>query len=83
MPTTHESDDRRDLERLALAEWPGQAGVRVRSVTVVGDRAEVALAANGDYDHWVYYQRDVNGWQETVSGNGPTTDWENTGVIQW
>jgi hypothetical protein len=83
VPTTHEADDRRDLERLALAKWPAQAGVRVQSVTVVGDRAEVALAVNGDYDYWVYYQRDDNGWQETVSGNGPTTDWDNTSAIQW
>lgn len=80
---THEAGDRRDLERLALAEWPGQAGVRVQSVTVVGDRAEVALDVNGNYDYWVYYQRDGNGWQEPASGNGPMTDWQNTSVIQW
>jgi hypothetical protein len=80
---THEAGPQRDLEGLALAEWPGQADVRVRSVTVVGDRAEVALGVNGDYDYWVYYQRDGDDWQETVSGNGPTTDWKNTSVSRW
>jgi hypothetical protein len=83
MPTTHEADDRRDLERLALAEWPEWAGVRVRSVTVAGDRAEIALAVNGNYNYWVYYQRDGNGWREAVSGNGPTTGWEDPSVIEW
>ncbi|SDO23225.1 hypothetical protein SAMN05428965_3319 [Geodermatophilus sp. DSM 45219] len=52
-------------------------------MTVVGDRAEVALDVNGNYDYWVYYQRDGNGWQEPASGNGPMTDWQNTSVIQW
>jgi hypothetical protein len=83
VPSTHEGDDRRNLERLALAEWPEQAGVRVRSVTVAGDRAEIALAVNGNYSYWVYYQRDGNGWQETVSGTGPTTGWEDPSAIEW
>jgi hypothetical protein len=78
-----EPDDRRTLERLALAEWPEQAGVRVRSATVAGDRAEVTLTVNGHYDYWMYYQRDRDGWEERVSGNGPTTGWEDPSAIQW
>jgi hypothetical protein len=52
-------------------------------VNVAGNRAEVALAVNGNYDYWVYHQRDGDGWQETVSGNGPTTGWEDRSAIAW
>src|SRR3712207_9116153 len=40
MPSADESDDRRTLERLTLADWPKPAGARVRSVTLAGDRAD-------------------------------------------
>ncbi|NEM05173.1 hypothetical protein [Geodermatophilus normandii] len=83
MRSTGEADDRRDLERLALEDWPERAGARVRSVTIAGNRAKVALAVNGNYDYWVYYQRDGGGWQETASSNGPTTEWEDRSVIAW
>ena len=83
MHRADEPDDRRTLERLALAEWPEQAGVRVRSVTVAGERAEVTLTVNGHHDHWMYYQRDRDGWEERVSSNGPTTGWEDPSAIQW
>ncbi len=77
-----EPDDRRTLERLALAEWPAPAGVQVRSMTVAGDRAEVTLTVNGHHDYWVHYQRDRDGWEEKVSGNGPTLGWENASAIE-
>lgn len=83
MPGADQSDDRRHLERLALAEWPGPARARVRSVTVAGDRAEVALAVNGGHDHWMYFQRDGNGWPGTVSGNGPALGWDAPDAIAW
>ena len=75
--------DRRTLERLALAEWPEPAGARVIAVTVAGNRAQVVLSVNGDYEHWTYFQRDERGWQETVSGNAPTVDWNEPGTIRW
>jgi hypothetical protein len=78
-----EPDDRRTLERLALAEWPEQAGAQVRSVTVAGDRAEVTLTVIGHYDYWMYFQRTRVGWEETVSGNGPTIGWEDPSAMQW
>src|SRR4051794_22555041 len=58
MPEPARAEDRRILERLALAEWSEDADARIVSVTVAGDRAEVALVVNGDHDHWTYFQRD-------------------------
>jgi hypothetical protein len=78
-----EPDDRRTLERLALAEWPKAAGAQVRSVTVAGDRAEVALTVNGHYDYRMYYQRSGGAWEERLSGNGPTSGWDDPSAIQW
>jgi len=52
-------------------------------VTLVGDRAEVVLTVNGDYESWTYYRRDSDGWHETVSGNGPTVGWEDPRALQW
>jgi hypothetical protein len=75
--------DRRTLERLALAEWSEAADARVVSVTVVGNRAEVALVVNGDYEYWAYFQCDEQGWYETVAGVGPTVDWDDPSNIQW
>jgi hypothetical protein len=77
------ADDRRRLERLALAEWSEAADARVVSVTVAGDRAEVALHVNGDYEYWMYFQRDLEGWQEAWTGNGPTSGWDDPGEIDW
>ena len=77
------SGDRRTLERLALAEWLERAAARVVSVTVVGDRAEVTLFVANDYEYWVYFQREHQGWHETVSGNAPTTGWDDPKATQW
>ena len=52
-------------------------------MTVAGDRAEVALTVNGHSDYWMYFQRDRDGWQERVSGNGPTIGWEDPSLIEW
>lgn len=83
MPSADEADDRRTLERVALAAWPERAGARVRSVTLAGDRAEVSLTISGQHNYWAYYQRDSDGWHETVSGDGPTIDWQDPSAIQW
>ena len=57
--------------------------MRIRSVIIADDRAEVSLTVNGHYDHWVYYQRDGNGWEERVSGNGPAIGWEDPSAMEW
>ncbi len=77
------NDDRRTLEWLALADWSESADARVVSVTVVGDRAEVALFVADDYEYWVYFQREPQGWYETVSGNAPTSGWDDPRAIHW
>jgi hypothetical protein len=76
-------DDQKRLERLALADWSEPARAEVVSMTVSGDRAEVALLVNGDYQYWIYFQRDSQGWRETVTGNAPTSGWDEPGAIQW
>ncbi len=83
MPDPDEDADRRTLQRLALAEWNEKAAAQVISVTVIGNRAEVALVVNGDYEYWSYFQRDEEGWRETVEGNGPIVGWEHPGDIEW
>jgi hypothetical protein len=35
------------------------------------------------YLYWVYCQRDRDGWHETVSGNGPTSRWDDPTYIDW
>lgn len=75
--------DDRSLERLALSEWSSSASARVVSITVAGDRAEVALLVDGDYEYWLYFQRGQEGWRETVSSNGRTIGWDDPSVIQW
>jgi hypothetical protein len=78
-----QAEDRRVLDRLALGDWPPDADAQVVSVTVAGDRAEVALLVNGDYGYWMYFERDAQGWCETVSGNGPTDGWDDPTLIEW
>ena len=78
-----DAEAERTLERLALVEWSENANARVVSVTIAGNRAEVALVVNGDYGYWMYFQRDDEGWCETVSGNGRTVDWHDPSGIQW
>jgi hypothetical protein len=83
MPEDAQGEDRRILERLALEDWSPKAEARVVSVDVAGPRAEVALLVNGEYGYWTYFLRDDQGWHETVSGNGPTIDWDDPTFIQW
>jgi hypothetical protein len=83
MPEEAQAEERRILERLALGDWSPEANAQVVSVAVAGDRAEVALLLNSDYGYWMYFQRDDEGWGETVTGNGPTDGWDDPRVIQW
>lgn len=83
MPESADYDDHRTLERLALAEWSASAAAEVVSSTVVGDRAEVRLLVNGDYEYWQYYQRLGGGWTETVTANAPCSAWDDPSVIHW
>jgi hypothetical protein len=75
--------DRRLLERLALDAWSVPAAVPVDSVTVTGNRAEVALVVNGDYEYWTYFQRHAQGWRETVQENAPIDGCDDPLVIRW
>jgi hypothetical protein len=75
--------DEDDLRRLALSEWSVTARARVVTVTVAGDRAEVALLVNGDYEYWDYYVHFDGAWHPVVGGNGPTWGWDDPRVIQW
>jgi hypothetical protein len=75
--------DQRILQRLALRDWPEAAAARVVSVSVVGNRAEVALLVDGDHGCWMYFRRDDLGWSETVAGNGPVVGWDHPEHIQW
>jgi hypothetical protein len=77
------SDVRQRLERLALADWSQAASAKVVSVAVVGARAEMALLVDGDHEYWSYFQRDSHGWRETVTGNAPTSGWDDPRAIQW
>ena len=72
----------RDLVRRGLARGL-PADARVDSVTVVGNRAEVALVVNDDYEYWAYVQCEEQGWCETVAGVGPCVDWDDPSIIQW
>ncbi len=83
MSDGHETADHQTLVRLALADWSEAAVAHVVSVSVVGRRAEVAVVVNGDHEHWTYFQRDEEGWHETVSGNGPTLGWDDPGAVDW
>ena len=48
------------LERLALGGWGDAAEAQVVSVTVAGNRAEVALRVDA-YEYWMYFKRGVDG----------------------
>lgn len=75
--------ERLSLELLALAQWPEAAAARVVSVTVAGDRAEVAQVVNGGYEYWAYFVRDEQGWLEAGDGNGPNIDWDQSSAHEW
>ena len=72
-------------ETAALAGWnqTPKAAARVAQVTVRGRRAEVILDLEPAYREWVYCVRGTDGWRSTVSGNGPTPNWEDPGVYNW
>jgi len=67
----------------ALAGWSDATQVRVVSVDVRGDRAEVVLDTDPSLPYWVYCVRSEDGWHETVTGNGPTVGWDDPNEIQW
>lgn len=67
----------RTPEEAALDGWPTDSGVRVRSVTVEEDRAEVVLDTDRDWPNWVYCVKTRDRWHEAISENGPTTHWDD------
>ena len=72
-------------EAAALAGWrqAPKAGARVAQVTVRGRRAEVVLDLEPAYRDWVYCVQGEHGWRETVSGNGPTVNWDDPDAYNW
>ena len=71
------------LERLALGGWGEEAAAQIVSVTVVGDRAEVALLVTG-YEYWMYFVRVRDGsWSEVASSNAPTSGWDDPSLLEW
>lgn len=72
-------------EAAALAGWSQtpKAAARVAHVTLRGRRAEVVLDLEPAYRGWVYCVHGADGWRTTVSGNGPTPDWQDATVYRW
>ncbi len=72
-------------ELAALATFPRTSKPGVVSVEVHGDRAEVVITTQPPHPDgcWVYCIRRVDGWHETVSGNGPTVGWDDPELIEW
>lgn len=70
-------------EEAALDGWPEAAQVKVISVEIRGNRAEVVLDTDPSYPYWVYCQRSDEGWRLTVDGNGPCVGWDDPTTIQW
>lgn len=64
-------------EAAALDGWPTDSQVRVTSVEVRGDRAEVVLNTDPGWPNWVYCIRTKGRWHEAISANGPTTEWDD------
>jgi hypothetical protein len=64
-------------EAAALAGWPEDSQVRVASVEVQGDRAEVVLETDPEWPNRVYCVRTRDRWHEAISTNGPTTQWDD------
>lgn len=56
---------------------------RVVSVDVQGNRAEVVIDTKPSDLDYVYYVRRDGQWFEVVSGNGPTTGWDDPGALDW
>ena len=70
-------------EEAALADWPPDSGIRVVSVDIRGDRAEVLLDMDPTYEYWSYCVRVDGRWHEAVSGNAPTSGWDDPNEIHW
>lgn len=71
------------LERLALGGWGDAAEAQVVSVTVAGNRAEVALRVDA-YEYWMYFKRGVDGsWSEVASSNAATDGWDDVSLFEW
>lgn len=72
-------------EAAALSGWASAmaAHPRVVSVDVQGDRAEVVIDTEPSYLDYVYCVRRGGRWFEVVSGNGPTTGWDDPAAIHW
>jgi len=72
-------------EDAALAGWPSAARVRILSVDVRGDRAEIVVDTDPSYPYWIYCVKDpiFGRWRESVSGNGPAEGWDSTSTIFW
>jgi hypothetical protein len=67
----------------ATSGWPTAAHVRVVSVDVRGNRAEIVLDTDPHYPYWVYCVQSGGRWRTTVDGNGPCTGWDDPEQIQW
>ena len=64
-------------EDAALDGWPTASQVRVRSVAVQGDRAEVEVGTDPGWPNWVYCVRTRDRWHEAITENGPTVQWND------
>lgn len=69
---THETP-----QEAALDGWPTTSQVRVRSVTVQEDRAEVIVETDPSWPCWVYCVRTRGRWHEAITENGPTAEWDD------
>jgi hypothetical protein len=69
---THETP-----EDAALDGWPAASQVRVRSVAVQGDRAEVVVGTDPGWPNYVYCVRTRGRWPEAITENGPTVQWDD------
>jgi hypothetical protein len=62
-------------EDAALDGWPTSSQVRVRSVAVQGDRAEVVVDTEPGWPDRVYCVRRRGRWHEAIADNGPAVQW--------
>jgi hypothetical protein len=64
-------------EDAALDGWPTASQVRVRSVAVQGDRAEVVVDTDPGWPNRVYCVRTRDRWHEAITENGPAVQWDD------
>jgi hypothetical protein len=69
---THETP-----EAAALDGWPKDSRVRLASVKVRGDRAEVVLDNDRGWPNHVYCVRTRERWHEAISTDRPTSEWDD------